>query len=69
MSRYQEKKGEQYKSKYVEKPGPPKRFDFVYDPTIINFKTEIPPLPEKNRPKPDEKGFTKKITELRQKYE
>lgn len=61
MSRYQENKGASYKSKYVEKPGPPKRFEFVYDPTLINFKTEIPPLPEKQKPRPDEKFYTKKI--------
>ena len=69
MSRYQERTGQPYKSKYVEKSGPPKRFDLVYHPEAITFRTEIPPLPEKNHPKPDEKALNKQVAELKEKYE
>lgn len=65
MSRYAEKKlvykpkGEQVSS----------RFGFVYDQSAINYRTEIPELPEKPKHKPDEKVKEKRIGEINDKIQ
>ena len=45
--------------KYQEKY--PSRFDFIYNPENITYRTDIPELPEKTKHRPDEKGYTKQI--------
>lgn len=48
----------QYRPRDEEHRG---RFGFEYIKANINYKTEIPPLPEKPRAKPDEKARDKKV--------
>jgi uncharacterized coiled-coil DUF342 family protein len=50
----------QYRSKEEERS----RFGFEYVKANINYRTEIPPLPEKPRHKPDEKVLDKKVEEV-----
>lgn len=57
------------KSKYQEKPKPPVYYNFDFDPEQITIKTTIPDLPEKSKPKPDEKVYNKKIKELEEKLD
>lgn len=55
----------QYRSKEEERS----RFGFEFKRENINYKTEIPALPEKLRHKPDEKALDKKIEDIQKKIE
>jgi hypothetical protein len=59
MSRYTEKKTN-YKTKAEDHKS---RFGFEYIKDNINYRTEIPALPEKPRLRPDEKIREKKVEE------
>lgn len=59
--KYQEKK-EEKKSKYQAKQLPKSKFNFHYDERIVNYKTQIEEVPEKLKPKPNEKQYQKKVT-------
>jgi uncharacterized coiled-coil DUF342 family protein len=58
MSRNYEKR--QYRPKEEERS----KFGFEYVRANINYRTEIPPIPEKPRARPEEKALDKKIEEL-----
>lgn len=64
MSRYTEKK-----PSYVSKDDFPVRFGFEYNESAINYRTEIPALPEKPKHRPDEKVKDKKVHEIDEKIQ
>ena len=64
MSRYTEKK-----VGYKAKDEFPVKFGFEYNEEAINYRTEIPPLPEKPKHKPDESIKLKKIQDIDKKIQ
>lgn len=64
MSRYTDKK-----VAYKAKDDYPVRFGFEYNENAINYRTEIPSLPEKPKHKPEEKIRDKKLQEVESKIE
>lgn len=54
-----------YKPRYEEKDKVITKFNFVFDESRINYKTEIPELPTKPRPKPDEKKHLVEVNKLK----
>ena len=45
------------------------RFGYTYDEDSINYRTQIPPIPEKPKNRPDEKIRDKKVQEIKEKID